>query len=175
MLLYFIHSVRTPRSAKYTTLRAGSPLLNGLLTKNYPCLYFSCLGTAWPWLQIQVFVFSTLHTLYHQSQYLHRPPLIFWMSDIDLRIPVWCNIAEYFYELCSILTRPQGESEHKQRVIISNNTQQCHAPKVSQKLLTIQLPCFIGISFFFSFETNHAGVANLSNRSLTEQNNKQSE
>ena len=85
MLLYFIHSVRTSRSAKYTTLRAGSPLLNGLLTKNYPFLYFSCLGTAWPWLQIQVFVFSTLHTLYHQSQYLHRPPLIFWMSDIDLR------------------------------------------------------------------------------------------
>lgn len=29
--------------------------------------------------------------------------------------------------------------------------------------------------FFFSFETTHAGVANLSNRSFTEQNNKQSE
>ena len=29
--------------------------------------------------------------------------------------------------------------------------------------------------FFFSFETTHAGVANLSNRYFTEQNNKQSE
>ena len=27
-----------------------------------------------------------------------------------------CSIAEYFYELCCILTSPQGESKYKQRV-----------------------------------------------------------
>ena len=36
-----------------------------------------------------------------------------------------CSIAEYFYELCCILTSPQGESKYKQRVkILSDTTRQ---------------------------------------------------
>ena len=36
-----------------------------------------------------------------------------------------CSIAEYFYELCRILTRPTGSSKYKQRVkILSDTTQQ---------------------------------------------------
>ena len=36
-----------------------------------------------------------------------------------------CSIAEYFYELCCILTSPMGSSKYKQRVkILSDTTQQ---------------------------------------------------
>ena len=36
-----------------------------------------------------------------------------------------CSIAEYFYELCRILTSPLGESKYKQRIkILSDTTQQ---------------------------------------------------
>ena len=35
-----------------------------------------------------------------------------------------CSIAEYFYELCRILTSPQGESKYKQRVKILSDTPQ---------------------------------------------------
>ena len=36
-----------------------------------------------------------------------------------------CSIAEYFYELCCILTSPQDESKYKQRVkILSDTTHQ---------------------------------------------------
>ena len=36
-----------------------------------------------------------------------------------------CSIAEYFYELCRILTSPTGSSKYKQRVkILSDTTQQ---------------------------------------------------
>ena len=31
------------------------------------------------------------------------------------------NIAVYFYEFCSILTRPQGESKYKERVKICSD------------------------------------------------------
>ena len=33
-----------------------------------------------------------------------------------------CSIAVYFYELCRILTSPQGESKYKQRVKIYSDT-----------------------------------------------------
>ena len=35
-----------------------------------------------------------------------------------------CSIAEYFYELCRILTRPTGSSKYKQRVKILSDTTQ---------------------------------------------------
>ena len=36
-----------------------------------------------------------------------------------------CSIAEYFYELCRMLTSLYGESKYKQRVkILSDTTQQ---------------------------------------------------
>ena len=51
------------------------------------------------------------------------------------------SIAEYFYELCRILTSRQGESKYKQRVKIHSDTTH---PKTSGKLFIIQL-------FFFFF------------------------
>ena len=54
------------------------------------------------------------------------------------------SIAEYFYELCRILTSRQGESKYKQRVKIHSNTTH---PKTSGKLFIIQLFFFF---FFFS-------------------------
>ena len=35
-----------------------------------------------------------------------------------------CGIAEYFYELCRILTSPWGESKYKRVKILSDTTQQ---------------------------------------------------
>ena len=52
------------------------------------------------------------------------------------------SIAEYFYELCRILTSRQGESKYKQRVKIHSDTTH---PKTSGKLFIIQL------FFFFVF------------------------
>ena len=54
------------------------------------------------------------------------------------------SIAEYFYELCRILTSRQGESKYKQRVKIHSDTTH---PKTSGKLFIIQLFFF----FFFFF------------------------
>ena len=54
------------------------------------------------------------------------------------------SIAEYFYELCRILTSRQGESKYKQRVKIHSDTTH---PKTSGKLFIIQLFFFL---FFFS-------------------------
>ena len=54
------------------------------------------------------------------------------------------SIAEYFYELCRILTSRQGESKYKQRVKIHSDTTH---PKTSGKLFIIQL---FFVLFFFS-------------------------
>ena len=54
------------------------------------------------------------------------------------------SIAEYFYELCRILTSRQGESKYKQRVKIHSDTTH---PKTSGKLFIIQL--FFFFVFFF--------------------------
>ena len=54
------------------------------------------------------------------------------------------SIAEYFYELCRILTSRQGESKYKQRVKIHSDTTH---PKTSGKLFIIQL--FFFFCFFF--------------------------
>ena len=54
------------------------------------------------------------------------------------------SIAEYFYELCRILTSRQGESKYKQRVKIHSDTTH---PKTSGKLFIIQL--FFFFLFFF--------------------------
>ena len=54
------------------------------------------------------------------------------------------SIAEYFYELCRILTSRQGESKYKQRVKIHSDTTH---PKTSGKLFIIQL--FFLFLFFF--------------------------
>ena len=54
------------------------------------------------------------------------------------------SIAEYFYELCRILTSRQGESKYNQRVKIHSDTTH---PKTSGKLFIIQL--FFFFCFFF--------------------------
>ena len=47
-------------------------------------------------------------------------------TGINILLDVlFCSIAEYFYELCRILTSPKSESKYKQRVkILSDTTQQ---------------------------------------------------
>ena len=49
--------------------------------------------------------------------------LFFFLINIYILLDVLlCSIAEYFYELCRILARPQGESKYKQRVKILSDT-----------------------------------------------------
>ena len=64
------------------------------------------------------------------SGYLARVQVLFLqkLARICILLDVlMCSIAEYFYELCRILTSPWGESKYKQRLKLLRDTTQQNA------------------------------------------------
>ena len=88
----------------------------------------------------QLYITITVHIIFKESKCIvhllittsrSRFPVTYILLDVLVY-----NIAVYFYEFCSILTSPQGESKYKERVKIYSDIVHQNTP---HKLFIIQL------------------------------------